>query len=1038
MEIDMPKADYASAPMHASFFGNFKVSAVKSEFSLPVDPEKKAKKVGHKWPRPKVTPIPQNDSEGAEIQKSLSGVWKFTMTAPKEYWKVQTDDSAWDDVPVPGELMALGYEILRDTEYVYKKKLQIPKRWKDRRIVLKFGMVYEYCKIWIDGSFVRDHRGAFTSFECDITSFVEAGKEAELTVMCMHTHDALADWGSDALAIVPGYAGIIDDVKMVSMPKKHISRLNYEVDFDEAYANAVLKVTAEVSEEVRDGAKLKIRLLDPSGKEVNLRNAEVDIDPTKMEQVLLIHVETPMKWDAEHPNLYRMIAELQTSDTEFVEYEMNVGFRKVERRKNDLYVNGMKTKLRGAGLYSHDPILGKVFSREKLERIIQAAKWANINYIRSCSYPERSDLYDLCDQYGIYVEECAAANFQRGTWDSQHDAKYRPSSNLPAYTEYYLNQFSEMVERDRNHPSVIIWEYGNESDWGINFQAQLDYLMAYEPTRMTAGTWSNEYTSLASYHYPQYDEIIPNAALYDEYAHVATHDMKTLRRDPAIRNAWGESIRRGWEAIYDSEGVVGCAIFALDDYVILRPQGVYASSYGQWGLIDTWLRDKPELWLTRKGYSPVKLPDKQVRKPAEGMALTVPVKNRYNHTNLQELTFVWSVGEEKGQMQGPCVAPSHNGALILPARGWKDGELLKIEVYEKDSRRIDEYELCVGTEEINRGFVQETDKLVCLEDYDDAVIVRGQDFEVRFSKESGLIESGTYQGEKLIESGPYLNFHGAYYKPSVFQNDRHGAFSIMPSGFRCSEINAKLVDKKALISIKGVYPGSKHYDMWQFEYGYEPIRIKYEISIDGSGRLQTDYEIENPPKEFIFEVGVSYILSDDVDRLVWDKEAVYSAYPEDHIGRPRGCANRYRGFGKEQYRCSPEWSWSKDEADYVLYGHDDEGGHGTRDFLASREQIYFASAILAQKEQRVRVESDGKNISVRVCPARDEDKDLPKGIKLTMNNGLYYDLGNGSSAIVKSGDGYLGNYTYPEIKLEDNYHGKVVMRLTDNDRYSTK
>ena len=157
-------------------------------------------------------------------------------------------------------------------------------------------------------------------------------------------------------------------------------------------------------------------------------------------------------------------------------------------------------------------------------------------------------------------------------------------------------------------------------------------------------------------------------------------------------------------------------------------------------------------------------------------------------------------------------------------------------------------------------------------------------------------------------------------------------------------------------------------------------------------------------------------------------------------------ANRYRGYGKDTYRKCPQWPWSQDETNYALYGGNDPGDHGTNDFLAARENIYFASAILAGRNERVRVEADGnpdaasggEAVAVRVCPARDEDAGLPAGVKLTMNTKLYYDLGNGSSAIVKSGDGYLGNYTYPEIHLENGYGARVKMRLTDNDEYTAE
>lgn len=555
-------------------------------------------------------------------------------------------------------------------------------------------------------------------------------------------------------------------------------------------------------------------------------------------------------------------------------YALDVGFRKIERKGNNLFINGIKTKLHGAALYGHDPILGKVFARTQLEKIVKAAKWANINFFRSSAYPERAALYELCDKYGIYVEECSPANFQRGTWDSQNDEKIRPTSNMPVYTTYYMNQFSEMVERDRNHPSVIIWEYGNESDWGINLQAELDYLKEEEPTRLTAGTWDNSHTSIASFHYPQYDEILPYASLYDEYAHVTTHNMHTLRLDPNIRNAWGLSVQKGWDALYDADGVIGAAIFAMGDYYIQRPGGdVYAASYGQWGLVDAWCREKPELWLTRKAFSPVKLPDKAVARPQTGFPLAIWVKNRYNNTNLQDILFKWRAGEDCGEFYGPNVAPAQAGAILLPARNWADGEKLYISAYEESGTQVDAYELTVGVEKEKKGFCKDSLlKAPDLREDEKTIQITGRNFSVVFSKESGLMTEGKFKGETLIQSGPYLNLHGAYYKPSVFRYDKDGVFQVRASGWQCSGIFCCVEGGEAVVEIRGFYPGGSHKDMWQFEYGYDPVRVCFRVCINGDGLITTDYQIENPPKEFVLECGVAYILNDTVDCLTWEAE----------------------------------------------------------------------------------------------------------------------------------------------------------------------
>lgn len=1023
-QFQVPKSDCAPQPANVSFFGHMKVSQRKME-GAPPDPALRWK--GLDWNRPAWTPLPEQ-----EYAMVLSGGWKFRPEPPAEYWMNKVDPAGWDDVIVPGELMALGYDIKKDREYVYKRQLEIPDEWTDRTILLKFGMSYEYTKIWINGQFVRDHEGSFTSYECDITKYVTPGQTAWLTVMCMHRHDSLNDWPSAPEQVVPGYAGIIDDVVLAALPKNHLKRFVYDTDLDDAYTNAVLKITAELAEGGEE-CDVSLKLLDGENRSVLPENTVIHLTAESREGILEIPVANPLKWDAEHPNLYRLVAVMDAGDGTALSYGLDVGFRKVERKGNNFYVNGIKTKLRGAALYGHDPILGKVFTREQLEKIVRAAKWANINFFRSSAYPERAVLYELCDKYGIYVEECCPANFQRGTWDSQNDEKIRPTSNMPAYTAYYMNQFSEMVERDRNHPSIIIWEYGNESDWGINFQAQLDYLKKEEPTRLTAGTWDNSHTSLRSFHYPQYDEILPYASLYDEYAHVATHNMHTLRLDPNIRNAWGLSVQKGWDALYEADGVVGVAIFAMGDYYIQRPDGdAFAASYGQWGLVDGWYREKPELWLTRKAFSPVKLPDKNVSKPVPAAPLAIWVKNRYSNTSLQDVLFKWRVGTENGELYGPNVAPGQGGAILLPARNWADGEKLCVEAYEKSGFLVDAYELTVGKETVKRTFRKTSSLTPDVTETEQNIHISGKDFQITFSRETGLMTGGSFHGETLIQSGPYLNLHGAYYKPSVFRYDKDGVFVVKATEWKCSGISCHQENGEVIVEISGSYPGGTHQDMWQFDYGYEPVHVNFKVRINGDGLITTTCQMENPPKEYILECGVSYILSDDIDRLTWEKESVFSAYPDDHIGRPKGVANRYRGFGKDIYRQAPQWSWSQDQTNFVLYGG---GDHGTNDFLSTREDVYFASALLAGKEERVRVEGDQSKVAVRLCPAQDEDTDYIPGIKLTMNTELYYDIGNGSGAIVRSGDGFLGNYTYPEVKLEDGYTATVQMRLTDTDSY---
>ena len=229
-QLTLPDSDYAQPPLHLSFAGRIKASRKVPDAARPLDPANRTKSKGADWPRPVWTPVPQTDDNLHTFCRTLSDGWKFCIAPEKDYWLNEALPDTWDDVPVPAELMALGYDIRRDREYVYKKKVTIPADWKGRTILLKFGMVYEYAKIWVNGQFMRDHDGAFTSFECDITSAVTPGQDAWVTVMCMHRHDALSDWpaipGDDS---VPVYAGLIDDVILLSLPQTHLGRFICEI-----------------------------------------------------------------------------------------------------------------------------------------------------------------------------------------------------------------------------------------------------------------------------------------------------------------------------------------------------------------------------------------------------------------------------------------------------------------------------------------------------------------------------------------------------------------------------------------------------------------------------------------------------------------------------------------------------------------------------------------------------------------------------------------------------------------------------------------
>ncbi len=272
---------------------------------------------------------------------------------------------------------------------------------------------------------------------------------------------------------------------------------------------------------------------------------------------------------------------------------------------------------------------GGLMWRELAEKDVRLYKEANLNYIRTSHYPTSERFLEMADRYGLYVEEEAAIcwtnhHAARGKLDGLHDD--------PDVRERFMSSISEMIERDRSHPSIIIWSLGNENvKWGSNFEAERDYARQADPTRPLKtghnayrGNWdTDDYTDLDSFHYPGWSWEFDKEGkpwLFDEGIHVMCYyDRNSIAdRDPGIRNFWGESIKLFWEKIYPSSGSAGIAIWGTVDDIFFAPQR--SNGYGYWGIFDGWRRRKPEFWLTKKAYSPIRIENKPLGVPDGGSA----------------------------------------------------------------------------------------------------------------------------------------------------------------------------------------------------------------------------------------------------------------------------------------------------------------------------------------------------------------------------------------------------------------------------------
>jgi hypothetical protein len=266
-----------------------------------------------------------------------------------------------------------------------------------------------------------------------------------------------------------------------------------------------------------------------------------------------------------------------------------------------------------------------------------------------------------------------------------------------------------------------------------------------------------------------------------------------------------------------------------------------------------------------------------------------------------------------------------------------------------------------------------------------SIAVTGKDFSILFSKVTGLITQGNYRGVTLIEGGPYLNL------------GLDAAAQWWLEGLSYTK-----TDRVAIVRFSG-----------RSMSGVDTLAsVDFEVRIDGAGLIATTYRVTSQPRQ-LNELGIGYLLTNSIDRLSWDRKALWTEYPADHIGRAKGLAVKDGGHGSLSYRSEPTWSWSQDIEDHFLFGPQDAGGRGTCDFRSTKENIWYASCIIRGGNLRVRAESAGL-LAVRAEVRRDGR------VLFNLNNVWGYP------------DLAWGNYMKP-VAVSVGYTNEVTVRMVDSD-----
>ncbi|KGJ88393.1 glycoside hydrolase family 2 TIM barrel-domain containing protein [Colwellia psychrerythraea] len=496
---------------------------------------------------------------------SLNGLWKFNWVRdpsdrPENFYQVAFNDSSWPELAVPAnwELNGYGIPIYVNPSFPfnmdnptppdipngynpvgsYRKTVTLSEQWQGQNIYIHLGAVKSAFYIWVNGKQVGYSQGSKLPAEFDITQFVHPGEN----IIALEVYR----WSDGSYLEAQDFwriSGIERDVYLYATPKSQIKDYTVTAALDTSYKDGLFDLALDFSELASQTATVSVQLADLHGQTLYTASKPAN------DNSHFNHTITDVaQWSAEHPNLYNLQITLAEGDNTLQVIRSKVGFRTSEIRGGQLLINGKPVLLKGVNRHEHDPITGHVISEASMIEDIKLMKQNNINAVRTSHYPNDPRWYELTDQYGLYVVD--EANVE------SHGLGYgeRSLAKKKAWQHAHLERIERMFERDKNHPSIIIWSLGNEAGDGVNFQAAYQWMKHQDKTRPVQYERAEEaaHTDLVVPMYSRVEQLIEYAQskpyrplIMCEYAHAMGNSMgnltdywDTIREYPSLQGGF--------------------------------------------------------------------------------------------------------------------------------------------------------------------------------------------------------------------------------------------------------------------------------------------------------------------------------------------------------------------------------------------------------------------------------------------------------------------------------------------------------------------
>jgi hypothetical protein len=880
-------------------------------------------------PLPRLSPRPVSVAGIAKPILDLGGTWRFNPAPAADFaMAAKEPGTGWADIQVPGEWAMQGFEVKPGTAAGYRHTFKIPKGWAGQRIKLRANGVYSDSTVWINGQEAGRHKGGFTPFELDVTALVKPGQENTITI------SALSESVADKLASGSQYAchqlgGIPRDIMLIALPETNLSSIYATTTFDGKFQNATLAIEVEAANDgtaEATGLQAVLELADADGKAVALTPGRIDLGALKagatLTKAVAIPVAAPLKWDTEHPNLYTLTVKLEANGKTIETLRQKLGFRQIEMRGNQLFVNGLPVKIRGSNHHEVYPTTGRSLPAGISRRDIELFREGNANLLRTCHYPPDEALMEAADELGMFIE--CEAPFCWAPGDG--------------HRELVCQQTAEMILTYRNHPSVLWWSLANESGWGGHFVASSKLARKIDPSRPQIfndnGSRSDpKYTDIINFHYPNHGGPAfarkgqAQPVYLGEDSHLNAYNRLELASDPALRDTWGRYTRELWDDLYTTQGALGQSIWSgVDDTFYMKDDQTVG--YGTWGPIDGWRRPKPEWWGMKKAYSPIRLIPGWSLGINPDNVITVGIENRYSFTNLNETKIAWRFGKQSGTTTAD-IPLGGKGAIAIPLKiPALLGDRLELDFYDPRGFIADQFCLTVEINLKNAllALPGSAQALVAVRDQPKCKLAEtATEFTIASGKNTLAVNRQTGQltsANKLAISGPQLMLlplNSAGETQMTGKTKVWTPFTAPCSGWTCAKTTAKTEAGSVIVTVEGKYDGAEGSYTMTFQPGGD-IAIAYDFTIT---------KAVNPR-----QVGLVFSLPRECESFSWQRNGYWDVYPEDHIARLKGTVKASEGFEATSVgpRTKPNHPWRLDNLPY-----------GNNDFCSTKHNVLSAS-----------------------------------------------------------------------------------------------